>query len=132
MSSITVAPETINTTGAKTGEPDFGSGRYSGVMREAFKDARRYTDLELPRAEQFARDLGSDLGRANWSVTTSYGKAGKDGLTSLKEVSKAKLTETRAITLARILTAFNDARALALKSGLLDVTSATVKVNLTY
>lgn len=133
--STVATPETINanvSTATRKVEVDFGSGRYSGVMQEAYKDALRLTDLTPERAEQFARDLGSDLGRANWSAATKYGKSGKDGLTSVKEVAKAKLTETRAITLARILSAYNDANTLAKKSGLLDVTSASVKVSLTY
>ena len=135
---MTITMSTIATPASSTPaiqalvEPDFGSGKYSRVMREAFKDAKRLTDLPAERAEQFARDLGSELGRANWDAKVSYGKTGKDGNVTLKDVAKAKMTETKAITLARILSAYNDANAQALKSGLLDVTSASVKLALTY
>lgn len=130
MSTNTVAPATVTTTPSPDapGKPDFGNGRYSGLMSEAYRDAIRLTDLSSAKAEDFARQLGSDWGRVKLSVSVKYGNSTKDGAVSLKEVAKAKTTETKAITLARLLDRANELKALAGKSGLLDVTNCDIKL----
>lgn len=114
--ATTQAPQAQATS---TSRPDFGQGRYSGLMSEAWSDARRLTNLDDKAAEKFARDLGSDWGRVAPKVTASYG-ASRSGQTTLKEVATAKgVLETRAITLARLLAEANKLKQLASKSGLL-------------
>ncbi len=108
-----MSANTVNTTANTTAntKPDFGSGRYSSVMAEAYSDALRLTGMDKATAEKFARDLGSDLGRAlaKSPVSVGYGKANKDGKMTLKEASSVKgIYATRPITLARLLSLAND------------------------
>lgn len=92
---------------------EFGKGRYSGLAKEAYGDGIRLIGLTEKEADKFARTLAADWGRAQFEVTAKYGrKADKDGMITLREASKAKVRETRAITLARALVALQDAKVL--------------------
>lgn len=112
--------------------PDFGDGRYSSLMREAYRDAQRLTDLPPERCERFARDLGSDWGRAQCKVKATYGKTKSDGTTTLKDVGSAKIVETRSISLARILVKVNELKALTEAATTLEFTKCEVRFSLTY
>ena len=95
---------------------DFGAGRYSAVMAEACGDAHRLTDMDAETCEAFARQLGSYLGRATAGkpVTVTYGKTTKDGKLTLKEACNIKgVTETKSMTLGRLLSKLNELAKLA-------------------
>lgn len=103
-------PATEQKDKAKYG--DFGQGRYSALAMEAYKDAKRLLGLTEKQADKFARTLSADWGRAQFTVAGKYGnKADAEGFTTLREVSKAKVKETRAITLARGLTKLQEVKA---------------------
>ena len=92
---------------------EFGKGRYSGLAKEAYGDGVRLIGLTEKQADKFARTLAADWGRAQFEVSAKYGrKADKDGMITLREASKAKVRETRAITLARALVNLQDAKVL--------------------
>lgn len=101
--------------------PDFGNGRYSGMMGELFRDlcailpeSRKGTSVkpEVSVAERIARQFGSDFGAAMATVVAS-GKVGKsingDGKITLSEATKAKTTVTDAILIARAVAFANEA-----------------------
>lgn len=103
-----VAPVTIVKT---TKGPDFGEGRYSCVMREAYADSLRLVTDDPAKAEAFARQLGQDLGRAmsETPVSVRYGKASKDGKMTLKEAATVKgVTARNSLTLGRLIAMAND------------------------
>lgn len=116
--TATVTTSPITTVApAKSGKPDFGDGRYSAVMREAFADCQRLVSQDATKAEAFARQLGADLGRAMAAipVKVGYGKANKDGRMTLKEAASVKgVTSTNALTLARLISLANDVNATKL------------------
>ncbi len=94
-------------------ELEWGNGRYSVLMKEAYKDAKRLFGMPSAKAEKFARQLGSDLGKVNFQVTMTYGKYNKDNKLNLKDVATAKLvTGTYSIAIAKCIAALNEANKL--------------------
>jgi len=98
--------------------PDFGNGRYSGVMEELHNDIVRLLPQHTNVAERIARQFGSDFGAAmrDLPVAIKLGKrVSDDGKLTLSESCKAKnITVTNAISVARAVNYMND----ALKNGI--------------
>lgn len=114
MSNTATVTQATTTTTAPAAKVEFGEGRYSAVMREAYTDALRLVTDDSAKAEKFARQLGADLGRAMAAspVKVGYGKANKDGRMSLKEAATVKgVVSTQPLALARLITAANDINA---------------------
>ncbi len=101
------APEVVAAP-AKAKSIEFGKGRYSTIMSEAFGDGQRLLGLTPKQAERFARQLGSDLGRLNWDVSVSYGKMSKSGTLTLRDLGKAKVTAGYAVSLAKTCAQLNE------------------------
>jgi hypothetical protein len=101
---------------------DFGSGRYSPLMRESFNDAKRLFKLDTKAAEKLARQIGSDFGAAmrqdGIEAKASIGrKVSKNGEVSLKDASKVKCAETFALLAMRAMAYMNEASQFGLVSG---------------
>ena len=109
MSNTTTQNATETATASKM--PDFGNGRYSPLMLEAYRDALRLTKMSPSEAEAFARLLGADLGRAFSAAPSkvTYGKANSHGRLTMKEAAGLKgIVATRPISIARLLSLAND------------------------
>lgn len=92
--------------------PDFGNGRYSPLMSEAYDDAMTVFKLSSERAAKLARAIGADLGAffANQPVEVKLGKMNKDGKLTIAEACKVKgITCTNAISALRALNYAADA-----------------------
>jgi hypothetical protein len=80
---------------------DFGSGRYSDLMNECFKDAQKVFKITPEKADKLARQIASDYGSAiqNTPVEVKRIKAAnKDGKITLAEAAKIKgVTLTNAL-----------------------------------
>ncbi len=96
MPETQVAP----TQTAEVYSPEFGTGRYSALMEECFRDAQTVFGLSLKPAEKLARQIASDVGAimASASVSIKLGKINKDGKLTIAEASKLKgVTMTNAL-----------------------------------
>ena len=95
-----------------TAAVNFGSGRYSPLMVESFKDAKAIFGFNDKSAEKLARQIGSDFGAAmaNTIASSKIGKAlSADGRVTLSEAAKAKVIVTPALTIMRCMAYANDA-----------------------
>ena len=123
--TIPSTPATATNVPATTakGKPDFGQGRYSSAMAEAYSDALRLLPVTASQAERFARALGSDLGAVKFDGGVKYGATNKDGKLTLREAATAKgHPETMAFTFARFLSDVNEAHKRAGKVPIARVT----------
>lgn len=80
---------------------DFGSGRYSALMEETFRDSQVVFKLTPEKADKLSRQIASDYGSAiaNTPVEVKRIKAAnKDGKITLAEAAKIKgVTLTNAL-----------------------------------
>lgn len=115
--NTTETPATVET---KT--IDFGSGRYSKLALEAFKDAKRLFKIDDEHAEKIGKQIASDFGAAMRQdgidpKGTISRKLAKDGMVTLREASKVKTRETPALSLMRAMSYMNEASDFGLNSG---------------
>ena len=113
MSTIitTSEPITNNSKQDSTHAIDFGSGRYSPLMLECFKDAKVIFGLPSEKAEKLARQIGSDFGAAIREVQVDgriSKSLSKDGKVTLSEAAKIKVTQTNALGAMRAMQYAND------------------------
>lgn len=110
MPTLETAPQTHTN---KTNKPDFGNGRYSAFMQEAFEDAKHIFGLTPEQAEKLSRQMASEFGAimANSPVKPKVGKPNDDGKVTLGEaVKKVKgVTMTPALSAMRALDYANEA-----------------------
>lgn len=90
----------------------FGNGRYSQAMSELFKDCQRLFEFTPQQAHVTAERLGVDAGQLlAASAKLKYGSLSKDGMRSLKEVTKAvKVKESWAMTVGYLCAEIDDLR----------------------
>ena len=109
---MTTIEHPANSTTKPQAAIDFGNGRYSPLMVEAFKDAKTIFAFNDKSAEKLARQIGSDFGAAmqNTIAASKIGKAlSKDGKVTLSEAAKAKVTVTNALLIMRAMAYCNEA-----------------------
>lgn len=91
----------------------FGNGRYSALMDECYKDAKRLLGLDEIPADKLARQIGSDFGAMmrDAKVDAKVSKSvSKDGKVTLSEAAKVKgVTTTNALTALRVMQFQNEA-----------------------
>lgn len=91
----------------------FGSGRYSALMVECYKDSKRMLGLDDEQAIKLAKQIGSDFGAAmrDAVVEAKTSKSvSKDGKITLSEAAKVKgITTTNALTALRVMQYMNEA-----------------------
>lgn len=99
----------------KTQTPEFGNGRYSALMAEAYEDSMLILSLTSEQAEKLARQIGSDYGAIMASTTVTMDKAkvsktSKDGKVTVSEASaKVKnVTMTNALFALRTINYVNE------------------------
>lgn len=99
----------------------FGAGRYSGLMLECFKDAKRLLKLAPEPAHKLALQIGSDFGALmkDAIVAAKVSKSiNKDGKVTLSEAAKVKgVTTTNALTALRVMQFMNEAGKFHISSG---------------
>lgn len=86
--------------------PDFGSGRYSGLMETVYDDSQVIFRITKEQAEKLARQVASEVGAImrNAQVDVKTGKASKDGKITLSEAAKMKgVSMTFALTSLKAL-----------------------------
>ena len=76
----------------KSTKPDFGNGKYSGLMEIAWHQAMKVYGLTSQVAEKFARQVATELGAAmaNEAVKIKLGKVTSGGKISITETSQLK------------------------------------------
>lgn len=105
-------PAEVNTTPNIKVEPKFGTGRYSPLMEEIYKDAQNIFKITPKHAEKLARQIASDIGAymAKAPVEVTLRKSGKDGKLTIREASKLKgVTMTYALHVMMAINFANDA-----------------------
>lgn len=93
-----------------TEKPDFGSGPYSNVMAELYRDLMRLCGLSPEQAEKVARQYASDHGRnmKNAERKATVGRITLDGKMALADTARVKgVTATPALTAGRLVIAAN-------------------------
>lgn len=113
---------TVNTTSNPSAtEPkieaksvDFGTGKYSNVGRELFRDSQRLLAIDETQAERLSRAFMADMGRVNMKIdSVKISKPNKDGYITLREAAKMKdVKMTNAMRLAKICTSLDEVRKL--------------------
>lgn len=88
---------------------EYGRSRYSKVMGEFHKDARRLFGLSDAQAKRAAHSLGSDLGRSQTTGIKIGSVTKKDALITVKDVGGYKGPITNSIRLAKACALLNEA-----------------------
>lgn len=92
MDTTTQANTTVVSEQQSTVKPNFGNGRYSGLMEEVWHDAQTVFGLSSEQAAKLAqgiaRDVGAAMAGASYSVKLS--KIDKDGRLTISEAAKLK------------------------------------------
>ena len=119
MNTTTATEPATVTPAQSTKQPlgEFGTGRYSNIGRELYRDAQRVLGFTPEKSDAIARAYMSDIGRAGAEVTkVKFGKPNKDGWISLGESAKAKFVKvTTSMQVARIVVALDEARKLGVE-----------------
>lgn len=104
-----------NTTNATTtvSRPDFGAGKYSGLMDEIWKDAQNLLKISPEKAEKLARNVASDLGAwmQSGNAKITLGSVNKSGqFRSVKEASSVKnVPATKALMIMKAISFADEA-----------------------
>ncbi len=87
----TVATETAPSQ-SKATKPDFGQGRYSGLMHEVFDDSQTVFHLSAEKAEKLARSIATEIGAvmASSKVSIRLGKVSKENTLTIREAASIK------------------------------------------
>lgn len=102
--------------------PDFGHGRYTSLMCECYRDARRILNASPEFAEKWARDVASEIGRHNAMVSVTIGKPNKDGAVTIREASRIKgVPMTNNIALLRLVGQLNELQSASIHHGVLEL-----------
>lgn len=107
----------------------FGTGRYSQLMTEAFKDGMRLFKWEPPYAEAYATALGAEYGRVlAGDAAVKFGKLTDDGKVNLRESLSIKgLTITPCLSIALAMVKANELSRLGFMPDGITITNKLAK-----
>lgn len=108
---------TVTSSTGVESQIDFGGGRYSALMAEAFKDTKRLFGWDNEQAESYARALGAEYGRClTGNAAVKFGKLSEDGKVNMREAMSIKgITVTPCLSIALALVKANELKTLGFK-----------------